>query len=167
MIIETNKENAGLLALAMPPQFIDALDILTDLCGAHKLEWVLSGTCALELLGLFNKAFPDDIGIKVYNATPEQLKWLKELNSMTRKSKNQCYAENSCFTFYIKDIKINALIEKPTDRDIMLYQSLPIIIHNNIIRIQRAQFALTDKMNLRRPKDIAYIINLINNLSSL
>ena len=165
--METNKENTDLLELAMPPQFMDALDILTDLCKAHKLEWVLSGTCALELLGLFNKAFPDDIDIKVYNAMPEQLKWLKELDSMTKKPKNQCYAESNCFTFYIKGIKVNALIEKPIDRDIMLYQSLPVIIRNNTIRIQKVQFVLTDKMNLRRPKDMAYMINLINNLSSL
>lgn len=147
-----------------------ALFELDNFCKANDIEYMVTGTVALAILGIPFKHDPSDIDIKVVKLSKEQEKKLKELQSLTcRETKNEDYATD-CYTLYIKGIKVNIIV----DTECSLWLQSVILrmpdIENNIehsMCVQQVYFALNDKMKLNRIKDKDYMLNLIAHLASL
>ena len=145
---------------------------LSAFCKVNQIEYVVTGTTALYLLGVPSHFVPQDIDIKVLHLTEEQAEKLKELQFLSG-LKNENYDESQCFSFFIDNVKINAIIDNTKDHDEIYRQSVSINYvdeeskEHHVINIQPVSLALADKMKLNRYKDKTYLIDLINNLTSL
>lgn len=147
-----------------------ALFRLDDFCNANKIEYILTGTAALAILGVPSN--PNDIDIKVFHLKEDQEAKLKELQFLAGLDKENY--EGGCYSFNLGIIKVNALIEDSTiNSDEILSQKVTVDLtdkaqaKHHLINIQPVFPALMDKMRLRRDKDKTYMLNLINKLSSL
>ena len=148
----------------------EALFKLDDFCNANKIEYMVTGTAALSILGVPSN--PDDIDIKVFNLKEEQEAKLNELQFLSGLGKEN-YKGGECFSFLINGIKINVLVNNIENYDETTSQGVTVDLIDKAqakyhsISIQMVFPALVDKMRLRRDKDKAYMLNLINKLSSL
>lgn len=139
---------------------LEALYKLDNFCIANKIKYVLTGTMALDMLGIPSN--PGDIDIKVYYLKDEQRTKLKELQFLSN-LENENY-EGLCYSFRIGEIKINAIVDNSE------YESADVIQvskNEHLINVQPVISALKSKMDLRREKDKAYMLNLIANLAQL
>lgn len=147
-----------------------ALLRLDDFCKENKIEYMVTGTMALSMLGVPSNLAPNDIDIKVFHLKKEQADKLTELQFLSG-LENEEY--DKCYSFRIDGIKVNALVCKEDDYDAILAQSISVNVINekkakwHTIGIQLVTLALIDKMKLNRDKDRAYMLNLINILSAL
>lgn len=142
---------------------------LDDFCTANKIEYIVTGTVALAMLGVPSN--PNDIDIKVFHLKEEQEAKLKELQFLSSPGKENY--EGKCYTFEICGIKVNALIDNTESYDEIAYQKVTLDIidkaqaAHRLINVQPVFLALKDKMNLKRCKDKTYMLNLIANLALL
>ena len=147
-----------------------ALFKLNEFCVANNIEYAVTGTTALFLLGVPSNLGPQDIDIKVFHLTEEQAKKLNELQFLSG-LENENYGSGQCFSFIVGGVKINAIRGCAKDRDDNQTVSINYIDEeqkkHHIIKVQLVNHALADKMRLNRPKDKTYIIDLIKNLTSL
>ena len=147
----------------------EALFKLDDFCKANKIEYTVTGTVALAMLGVPSN--PNDIDIKVFHLKEEQEAKLKELQFLSGLG-NENY-EGKCYSFMIGGAKVNALIDNTESYDEILSQEVTLSIldetcaKRRLIGVQQVFLALKDKMKLNRDKDKTYLIGLINNLTSL
>lgn len=147
----------------------EALFKLDDFCNANKIEYMVTGTVALAMLGVPSN--PNDIDIKVFHLKENQEAKLKELQFLAGLDKENY--EGGCYSFTISGIKVNALVDNVKSYDEVLPQEVTIDLidksqaKHRLINIQPVFPALMDKMKLRRDKDKTYMLNLINKLSSL
>ena len=138
---------------------------LDDFCNTNKIEYMVTGTVALAMLGV--PSSPNDIDIKVFHLKEEQEAKLKELQFLSGWDKENY--ESKCYTFEICGVKVNALIDN-TEK---LSQEVTLDIideakaKHRLISVQLVFLALKDKMKLKRHKDKTYMLNLITNLASL
>lgn len=145
---------------------------LNEFCGANRIEYAVTGTIALSLLGVPSCFVPQDIDIKVFHLTEEQAKKLEELQFLSG-LKNENYDHGQCFSFIVDGIKINAIIDKTKDYDEICSQNVCINYideerkKHHLINVQLVNLALADKMKLNRSKNKTYLIDLIHNLTSL
>lgn len=145
---------------------------LNAFCKVNQIEYVVTGTTALSLLGVPSHFVPLDIDIKVLHLTEKQAEKLKELQFLSG-LKNENYDESQCFSFFIDNVKINAIIDNTKSQTEILHQSVSINYvdeeskEHHVINVQLVSLALADKMKLNRYKDKTYLIDLINNLTSL
>ena len=151
----------------------EALFKLNDFCNANRIEYMVTGTTALAMLGVPSN--PQDIDIKVFHLKEEQEAKLKELQFLSG-LENENYEEGKCYSFVIGGIKINAIIDKTESYDEIISKGVVLDIidiiedsHANhyLINVQLVALALKDKMKLRRDKDKTYMLDLIANLASL
>lgn len=151
----------------------EALLKLNDFCNANRIEYMVTGTTALAMLGVPSN--PQDIDIKVFHLKEEQKAKLKELQFLSDLG-NENYEESTCYSFVIDGVKINAIIDKTESYDEIISKGvvLDIIdiiekshVKHNLINVQLVALALKDKMKLRRDKDKTYMLDLIANLASL
>ena len=151
----------------------EALFKLDDFCRVNKIEYMVTGTMALDMLGVPSN--PQDIDIKVFHLKEEQEAKLKELQFLSDLG-NENYEESTCYSFVIGGVKINAIIDKTESYDEIVSKGvvLDIIdiikeshVKRHLINVQLVALALKDKMKLRRDKDKTYMLNLIANLVSL
>lgn len=139
----------------------------------HKIEYMVTGTVALDILGVHHHYSPNDLDIKVFNLTEEQAKELQELANLSGLENKDYEMGTKCFTFTVCDCKVNAIVVKSLSYDDVFKMSVPIRFideqgcHCTIIRVQRVYSALYDKMRLMRNKDREYMLNLIAELSRL
>ena len=144
---------------------------LNEFCGANRIEYAVTGTTALSLLGVPSGFVPQDIDIKVFHLTEEQAKKLEELQFLSG-LKNENYDSGQCFSFIVDGRKINAIIDKTKSYDEICSQNVCINYvdekrkKHHLINVQPVKLALADKMKLNRSKDKAYLIDLIHNLTS-
>lgn len=139
---------------------LEALFKLDNFCIANKIKYVLTGTMALDMLGIPSN--PGDIDIKAYYLKDEQRAKLKELQFLSN-LENENY-EGQCYSFKIGEIKINVIVDNSE------YESADVVQvskDEHIINVQPVFLALKSKMDLRREKDKAYMLNLIANLAQL
>lgn len=139
---------------------------LNEFCAANKIEYMVTGTVALALLGVPSNFAPQNVDIKVFHLTEEQRNKLSELQFLAG-LKNDNY-ESLCYSFFIDGIKINAIVDNTQDHDtIEVSLSLQDKKHAkyHMIGVQRVEYALIDKMKLGRAKDYKYIQNLIHILT--
>ena len=149
----------------------EALFKLDDFCRVNKIEYMVTGTTALAILGVPSN--PQDIDIKVFHLKEEQKAKLKELQFLSG-LENENYEESMCYTFVIGGVKIKAIIDKTESYDEKIISKevvLDIIdeshARHHLIGIQLVALALKDKMKLGRCKDKEYMLNLIANFASL
>lgn len=147
----------------------EALFKLDDFCNANKIEYTVTGTVALAVLGIPSN--PNDIDIKVFHLKEEQKAKLKELQFLSGLDKENY--EGGCYSFMIGGIKINALVNNTESYDEILSQEVTLSMFDETcakrhsIGVQLVFLALKDKMKLKRHKDKTYMLNLIANLASL
>ena len=148
----------------------EALFKLDDFCKVNKIEYMVTGTAALDMLGVPSN--PQDIDIKVFHLKEEQEAKLKELQFLSDLG-NENYEESTCYSFVIGGVKINAIIDKTESYDEIISKEVVLDIieeshaKHHLIGVQLVALALKDKMKLRRCKDKEYMLNLIANLASL
>lgn len=150
----------------------EALFKLNDFCNANRIEYMVTGTTALAMLGVPSN--PQDIDIKVFHLKEEQEAKLKELQFLSG-LENENYEEGKCYSFVIGGIKINAIIDKTESYDEIVSKGVGVVLDvidefytkHHLICVQLVALALKDKMKLRRDKDKTYMLNLIANLASL
>lgn len=148
----------------------EALFKLDDFCNVNRIEYMVTGTTALDMLGVPSN--PQDIDIKVFHLKEEQKAKLKELQFLSGLG-NENYEENTCYSFVIGGVKINAIIDKTESYDEIISKEVVLDIieeshaRHHLIGVQLVALALKDKMKLRRIKDKTYMLNLIANLASL
>ena len=148
---------------------INALFKLDDFCNANEIEYTVTGTVALTMLGIPSN--PNDIDIKVFRLKEEQKAKLKELQFLSGMDKENY--EGECYSFIIDKVKINVLANNIKSWDEIFCQEIRVDLFNkaqakhHLIKIQSVFPALTDKMRLKRDKDKTYMLNLINKLTSL
>lgn len=147
----------------------EALFKLNDFCNVNRIEYMVTGTTALAMLGVPSN--PQDIDIKVFHLKEEQKAKLKELQFLSGLDKENY--EGGCYSFMIGGIKINAIIDKTESYDEIISKEVVLDIidefhaKHHLIGVQLVVLALKDKMRLRRDKDKTYMLNLIANLASL
>lgn len=149
-----------------------ALLKLHNFLSDHKIEYMVTGTEALNILGVHPHYSPDDLDIKVFNLTEEQAKKLQELADLSGLESKAYEMGTTCFTFTVCDCKVNAIVVKSLSYEDICKMSVPIRFIDEqgcqcTIWVQRAFSALYDKMRLRRNKDREYMLNLIADLSGL
>lgn len=148
----------------------EALFKLDDFCKVNKIEYMVTGTTALAMLGVPSN--PQDIDIKVFHLKEEQKAKLKELQFLSGLG-NKNYEEGTCYTFVIGGVKINAIIDKTESYDEIISKEVVLDIideshaRHHLIGVQLVALALKDKMKLGRCKDKEYMLNLIANFASL
>lgn len=148
----------------------EALFKLDDFCKVNKIEYMVTGTTALDMLGVPSN--PQDIDIKVFHLKEEQKAKLKELQFLSGLG-NENYEESTCYTFVIGGVKINAIIDKTESYDEIISKEVVLDIideshaRHHLIGVQLVALALKDKMKLGRCKDKEYMLNLIANFASL
>ena len=146
-----------------------ALFRLDDFCGVNKIEYIVTGTTALAMLGV--PANPNDIDIKVFHLKEEQAAKLEELQSLAGLD-DENY-KGTCYTFEVCGVKVNAIVDNTKNYDDILSQTITLHVPDearvkyHLIGVQLAFLALKDKMKLRRPKDKTYMLDLIAKLSQL
>lgn len=142
---------------------------LDDFCKVNKIEYTVTGTVALTMLGIPSN--PNDIDIKVFHLTEDQEAKLKELQFLSGLGKENY--EGKCYTFEVCGIKVNALANSAKSDNEIFPQEVTVDLidetqaKHRLINIQLVFPALMDKMKLRRDKDKTYMLNLIANLASL
>ena len=148
----------------------EALFKLDDFCNANKIEYIVTGTVALAMLGVSSN--PNDIDIKVFHLKEEQEAKLKELQFLSGLSKEN-YEDSKCYSFMVGGTKVNALVDNTENYDEILSQEVTLDIideaqaKHRLIGVQLVFLALKDKMKLKRHKDKTYMLNLIANLAQL
>lgn len=148
----------------------EALFKLDDFCKVNKIEYMVTGTTALAMLGVPSN--PQDIDIKVFHLKEEQKAKLKEFQFLSDLG-NENYEESTCYSFLIGGVKINAIIDKTESYDEIISKEVVLDIidepraKHHLIGVQLVALALKDKMKLGRCKDKEYMLNLIANLASL
>lgn len=144
---------------------------LDDFCAANKIEYMVTGTVALSLLGVPSNFAPQDVDIKVFHLTEEQRHKLVELQFLSGLGNE--YADSRCYSFYVNEVKINAIIDNTESYDKIFSMGVCISLQNekqakyHRVHVQKVGQALMDKMKLGRHKDARYLLNLITNLSNL
>lgn len=142
---------------------------LNEFCAANKIEYMVTGTVALALLGVPSNFAPQDVDIKVFHLTEEQRNKLSELQFLAG-FKNDNY-ESLCYSFFIDGIKINVIVDNAQDYDTILDMEVSLSLQDkkhakhHVIGVQKVEYALIDKMKLGRVKDYKYIQNLIHILT--
>ena len=148
----------------------EALFKLNDFCKANGIEYMVTGTTALAMLGVPSN--PQDIDIKVFHLKEEQEAKLKELQFLSDLG-NENYEESTCYSFVIGGVKINAIIDKTESYDEIISKGVILDIieeshaKHRLINVQLVALALKDKMKLGRDKDKTYMLDLIANLALL
>ena len=147
-----------------------ALFKLDDFCNANKIEYMVTGTVALAMLGVPSKFIPGDIDIKVFHLKEEQKEKLKELQFLSGLDKENY--EGGCYSFIIDGVKVNALVDNTESYNEIMSQEVKLCISDeyaerHLIGVQLVSLALKDKMNLKRHKDKTYMLDLIAKLSQL
>ena len=143
----------------------EALFKLDDFCNANKIEYTVTGTVALAMLGIPSE--PNDIDIKVFHLKEEQETKLKELQFLSSLGKEN-YEGSKCYSFMIGETKVNAIIDNiDLSQEVTLSMFDETYAKRHSIRVQLVFPALIDKMKLKRHKDKTYMLNLIANLAQL
>lgn len=149
-------------------ELLKALFKLAEFCNNNRIEYIVTGSMALDLLGLKLHGYtPNDIDIKVSNLTIDQRNKLLELQFLTC-SDSKGYSDSKCFTFKVNDVKVNAIVDDTEDSQGVVIKLVDKETANHIlVHIQFIEVAIAEKMKLGRDKDNRYMVDLIRSLASL
>ena len=149
------------------------LSKLNRFCSENKIEYILTGTTALQIMGLPTTFKPGDIDIKLITPSSAQLNLLLQQQKLSGlDSKDYIDEGTRCFSFYICGVKINALITDNYTRDEALASSQAVELIDReapcrfIVHVQKVKYALADKMALNRIKDKEYLLDVLAGLTA-
>lgn len=141
----------------------EALFKLDTLLKSLDIDYVITGTLALDILGAPIDYMPNDIDVQVWDLSKEQRAELQRLHDLAGINSNEAY-DSICFSFLINGIKINVIAIS----SMMVTYGVPVQINDlHTVNVQEIKYALADKMKLRRPKDIEYRDAILTNILSL
>ena len=144
-----------------------ALLRVIDFLTKHDVEFEITGTTALSLLGLPSSYTPNDIDIKAYELNKAQKAVLKQLEILSG-LENPQYDDTECYSFIVNSAKVNIISSHKDIEETPVLEEMLFGTHGKrTFKVQRIRYALRDKMRLRRPKDLKYLIDLFKNLSEL
>lgn len=137
-------------------------------CTVNGIDYVLTGTVALSVLGIPLHNRPADLDILIVNPNLDNLNKLKDLESLSGITPVE-YPDHKCFTFYVNGDKVNAIVSKKVPAGDVITVSLidEQTGRSHFIKVHRVRPALQAKMRLGRPKDSRFMIDLINDLTLL
>lgn len=144
---------------------------LDTFCQINKIEYTLTGTMALQMLGLPGGE-PKDLDILVHHATAEQINKFKELQFLSG-LEDPVYENTTSFSFILDGLKVNAIIDSNESYDKIQDSRVNVMLidkkcsERHYINVHCVLPALNAKMKPRRLKDAAYMLDLINILTSL
>lgn len=145
---------------------------LNDFFSAYNIEYDVTGTTALYLLGAYagKHEMPHDIDLRVTRLTDEQKKAIEQQQTISgRKSKD--YGDQVCYTFECNSVLINVLVVD--DSTSVLYGGVKVEIADFVngkralVNVQDVYNSLREKIKLGRPKDKDFMLGLIASLSNL
>ena len=145
---------------------------LNDFFSAYNIEYAVTGTTALYLLGAYTgtNEMPHDIDLRVTRLTDEQKKAIEQQQTISgRKSKD--YGGQVCYTFECNSVLINVLVVD--DVTSVSFDSVKVEIADfmngkrALVNVQDVYCALREKMKLGRAKDKNFMLGLIASLSNL
>lgn len=152
---------------------LKALFKLNEFLCENDIEYMVTGTMALHILGMPSSYTPNSIDIKVFSLTDEQIKNIKMLSDLTGCNYNES-SESSRYSFRIcsasGDILVNMFYNEKNEPS-FLEESIQVWFSDSQndkehgFYVQKACYALSDKAKLDGPKDARYFLNLINNLT--
>lgn len=159
-----------------------ALFTLNKIMRYNNINYVITGTIGLALLGIPQQCMPNDIDIVAFNLTGDQKKVLETLQRAYCYKKTEEYKDSACYTIEVLGVKVNVIAEtfKPK-RDTEFpgfpeYTIFPNSVAVNIMENEREihllkvmpfEESLRRKMKLNRFKDKQYMLDLIKNLASI
>ena len=147
----------------MDKALLRVIDFLTK----HDIEFEITGTAALYLLGLPSSYTPNDIDIKAYELNEAQKAVLKQLELLSG-LENPRYDDTECYSFIVNGAKVNIISCKDIFEEESILVEMLFGTHSmRTFNVQRVKYALRDKMKLRRPKDLKYLVDLYKKLSEL
>ena len=145
---------------------------VADFCAANRINYVLTGTLALYILGIPSTSLPKDIDILVLDPTESQLQTLSELQFLSGLDTEHDKYSRYCYSFLVEGVRVSAIVVDTEDGD-----ELPISIvtylkneetgKTHFVPVHLVHSALKAKMKLGRDKDKTYMLNLINYLTDL
>lgn len=142
---------------------------LDALCNNLKVEYALTGTAALSLVGFPTSYRPQDIDILVTNSTEEQINEFEKLQFLSGNDKPG-YSSPLCYSFNIEGVKVNAIVTTYS-RDQLIEESNLVSLLSKYgvfsIRVQKVDKALEAKVKLGRVKDKEFLWDSVNNLLSI
>lgn len=150
---------------------MQALFKLNNFCNNHKIEYAVTGTCALSILGAPAAHEPDDIDIIIFHPTDAIVGALKELENPSVYPKVE-YEKSITYTFEVGGVKVNTMIDPKSsyedmDRDLLTIDMIDkVACRHHLICVQKMYKAWTAKMALARPKDVAHAVQVINFLTT-
>lgn len=140
-----------------------ALFKLDTLLKSLDIDYVITGTLALDILGAPIDYMPNDIDVQVWDLSDSQKAELQRLHDLAGITTNETY-DSMCFSFLINGIKVNIIVVQST----LPTYGVPVQFNDlHIINVQEIRYALADKMKLHRPKDIKYRDTILTNILSL
>ena len=137
-------------------------------CTVNGIDYVLTGTVALSVLGIPLHNRPADLDILIVNPNLDNFNKLKDLESLSGITPVE-YPDHKCFTFYVNGDKVNAIVSKKVPAGDVITVSLidEQTGQPHFIKVHQVCPALQAKMRLGRPKDSRLMIDPINDLTSL
>lgn len=136
-----------------------ALETISAYCDMHNINYAITGTVALDLLGAHIQVKPpQDIDLLVEH-TPTNFSYFKQLEILAGLQK-EAYKDmqemrTQCFTFIVCGVKVNVLMNyKMTDT--IQKETVQIKYFERSIKVHKVRHAMLAKMKLGRPKDYKY-----------
>lgn len=145
---------------------------LNDFFSAYNIEYAVTGTTALYLLGAYTGKHegPHDIDLRVNRLTDEQKKAIEQQQTISgRKSKD--YGGQMYYMFECNSVLVNVLVVD--DVTSVSFDSVKVEIADfkngkrALVNVQDVYNSLREKMKLGRPKDKDFMLCLIASLSNL
>lgn len=142
---------------------------LDVLCNGLKVEYALTGTAALSLVGFPTSYRPQDIDILITNSTEDQRNEFEKLQFLSGNDKPG-YSSPLCYSFNIEGVKVNAIVTTYS-RDQLIEESNMVSLLSKYglfsIRVQKVDKAIEAKVKLGRVKDKEFLWDSVNTLLAI
>lgn len=142
---------------------------LDVLCNSLKVEYALTGTAALSIMGFPTSYKPQDIDILVTNSTEEQRNEFEKLQFLSGHDKPG-YSNPLCYSFNIEGVKVNAIVTTDSRDKLMEEINLVRLLSEYgsfSIGVQKVDKALEAKVKLGRVKDKEFLWDSVNTLLAI
>lgn len=148
----------------MIEKLIDKLVHIDKFCAERKLDYAVTGTCALKLLGVeIEGSDPHDIDIRVFNPDRSQVEQLGSLQTLTGGSRSDYVNGELSFNIMLDGVKLNVLVcQGPVNMD----EYALVNITSRVVMVHKVMPALQAKMSLSRLKDYKFLLDFIQVISS-
>lgn len=143
-----------------------ALTRIDKFCSNHDISYIITGTLAMNILGL--DVQPNDIDLLINSGlSNKQRDAIQDIVRITG-GDEVCHEGYECTDVIINGIKINLILNDSAEKDaIDMQSSVIVMVDNNLVRVQNVDMAIRRKMELRRPKDNQFMLDFINHILNI